>query len=160
MGTREAMIDAMWLSFAAQPGRKVYTFDEAATCKMFASAVLENVVGVVDIVFPEPEKWLREHMEHLRSRTDRVCIVRPAGSWDPDGETLYLDREASSGDRYSGRTMKDHVKALQLLCRQVGKTLHVGGIKNARDLVDIGNWDAEVVDAFWQLVFRGEVIYG
>jgi hypothetical protein len=40
------------------------------------------------------------------------------------------------------------------------KKLFVGCIQNPMDLTDVSNWDAEVVDAYFQLLYHGEVIYG
>jgi len=56
--------------------------------------------------------------------------------------------------------MADYVDALRLLVEQIGVTLFVGGLKSTVQLLDLGNWDAEVVDAFYQLVYRKEIIYG
>ena len=39
-------------------------------------------------------------------------------------------------------------------------TLNVGGLKTMSDLMELGNWDAEVVDAAIQCAIFGEVIYG
>ena len=89
--------------------------------------------------------------------TDNISAVFPIGKINFEGETPWTDFEEQ---KHKSLTMTDYVKALELLCQQVGKTLFVGGIKSPSDLIDAGNWDAEVVDAFYQLAFHGEVIYG
>lgn len=53
-----------------------------------------------------------------------------------------------------------HVKALQLPCDTIGRTLFVGGVNNPLKLADPGHWDVEVADAYLQLAMLGEVIYG
>jgi hypothetical protein len=118
---------------------------------------------IVMTIFPDPEAWLREHLRYLES--DGVCCVYPIRR-DADGvPTRYIDEEyddenESHPDKERDRDMADHIRALQLLCEQIGRTLFVGGLKSPFDLLDAGNWDAEVVDAYWQLVYRREVIYG
>ena len=106
-------------------------------------------------IFPDAEKWLRENVPSMES--DSVSCVRPRGPFKPRGKTEYEDLEEGTTKLCS---FQDHVRALQLLCEQVGSTLFVGGIKSPRDLEDPCNWDAEVVDAYWQLVYYGKVIYG
>lgn len=114
-------------------------------------------------IFEDAEKWLRENFRDLG--WDSVAAVYPLESFNPDrgeklgrtGETKYEDREEASTKFCS---MSDHVRALQLLCEQIGRTLFVGGLKSPFDLIDAGNWDVEVVDAYFQLVYHGKVIYG
>lgn len=105
-------------------------------------------------IFPNAEQWLKENMEDLE--VDSVCAIQRKESYDPAG-TEYRDYEEGTKKTLDE---KDHVKALQLLCDQIGKTLHVGGITSPLQLEDTGNWDVEVVDAFFQLIYHGEVIYG
>ena len=52
-------------------------------------------------------------------------------------------------------------KGVVMVIEQVlaGK-LFVGGLETLEDLMDLGNWDAEVVDAAVQCAIFGEVIYG
>jgi hypothetical protein len=106
-------------------------------------------------VFEDPAAWLRQHVPDMR--VDSVAGVQRISKFDPDGLTAYEDFEE--------QTKKDcdlaaHVWALQLLCEQVGRTLFVGGIKSPLELLDPGNWDVEVVDAYYQLVYYGKVLYG
>ncbi len=107
-------------------------------------------------IFEDAEKWLLENMPGLL--VDSVCSIYRANYDEKSGLCRYRDTEAN--DKEVVCTLRDHVKGLKLLCRQIGKTLFVGGIHSPTDLVDPGNWDAEVVDAFRQLCFYGEVIYG
>lgn len=107
-------------------------------------------------IFPDAEKWLRENLEQYIA-TDRVACVVLTGELDLDGLTRYTDTET---DLDYDRDLAAHVRALQLLCEQVGRTLFVGGVKSPYDLTDPGNWDVEVADAYFQLVALGEVVYG
>lgn len=106
-------------------------------------------------IFPDAETWLITNADDLA--TDRVAAVYPTSSFHPRGLTHYRDQE--TGKKYRCN-MEAHVKALQLLCEQIGRTLFVGGIKSPYDLTDPGSWDVEVVDAYFQLVCLGEVVYG
>lgn len=107
-------------------------------------------------IFPDAEKWLRDNLEQYIA-TDRVACVVPAGELNLDGLTRYTDMET---DLDYDRDMEAHVRGLQLLCEQVGRTLFVGGIGSPYALLDPGNWDVEVADAYFQLVALGEVVYG
>lgn len=124
-------------------------------------------------IFDNAEEWLRINLPDMS--TDRVACVRPVARarFNPDGLTEYEDVEDTSDDRVNEEDedgnrygtlrkscdMAAHVQALRLLCAQIGRTL-VGGLKSPFELVDPGNWDAEVVDAYYQLVMLGEVVYG
>jgi hypothetical protein len=106
-------------------------------------------------VFADPDGWLRKNLWDFT--WDGVAPVVPYGPWLAGQTMQYRDTEEGST---KDCTWADHLTALRLLCEQIGQTLHVGGLKSAIQLTDPGNWDAEVVDAFFQLVYRGEVIYG
>lgn len=106
-------------------------------------------------IFDDAEAWIRENVPDMAA--DSVACVYPITEFNAEWVRSYRDDE---DDERKACTMADHVKALQLLCEQIGRTLFVGGIKSPVDLIDAGNWDAEAVDAYWQLVYRGEVIYG
>ena len=131
-------------------------------------------VPVSVVVFEDADKWLRENLPDMHA--DSVSCVYPLTRFYPDGATPYVDREELTEDQYdrlcSGERdwdgitaikwmkMDDHIRALLLLSEQVGDTLFVGCLKGPYELRDPGNWDAEVVDAFYQLVYYGKVIYG
>ncbi len=132
-----------------------------------------RAVPISVVIFEDADKWLRENLPDMHA--DSVACVYPLTRFYPDGHTPYVDREElteaqyeaiQSGDSLAGitaikqLTMADHLRALLLLSEQVGDTLFVGGLKSPKDLVDPGNWDVEVVDAFYQLVYYGRVIYG
>lgn len=127
-------------------------------------------------VFEDAEAWLRKNLPDMQ--VDSVACVYPLTRFYPDGSTPYVDREELTEEEYArlddhedlgplyrnGKikqaNMADHIRALQLLCEKVGDTLFVGGCNGPKDLVDPGNWDIEVTDAYFQLVFYGKVIYG
>jgi len=111
----------------------------------------------INVIFPDAEAWLKENFRDLTP--DNICPIVRETRWKFDGETLFTDYEDESHPQ-KNLTMADFVKALDLLSQQLGRTLFVGGLKNPVDLVDPCNWDAEVVDALYQLAFYGEVIYG
>lgn len=76
-------------------------------------------------------------------------------------KTMTFDLEDIEEGTKKTLDMGDLVKALQLLTDQIGVKVFVGGQGfGPRDLQDPGNWDVEVVDAFFQLAYHGEVIYG
>lgn len=107
-------------------------------------------------VFPNAEAWLRKNLPNMTA--DTVACVRPSGRLNV--RTLACAYEDVEEGTKKDCTLEDHVRALRQLAELVGVKLFVGGIKNPRELVAPGNWDVEVVDAYWQLVMLGEVIYG
>jgi len=110
---------------------------------------------IVLTIFSDPDRWLRENLPDIN--TDGIAACQPIESINLGGNTRYIDQEEGIEKIC---TWEDHVTALRLLCEQVGKTLFVGDIKNPADLTDAGCWDVEVADAYFQLVYRQEVIYG
>lgn len=116
-------------------------------------------------VLDDAEKWIRDNFHDLM--TDTVCSVLPDHKVDLDGGTRWTDSEEDSDKTLY---MADYVKGLNFLFNQIGRKwkdekghdrgLFVGGITNPHDLLDPCNWDAEVVDAYFQLCYHGEVIYG
>lgn len=113
------------------------------------------MTAITATIIPEAETWLRENMPDLTG--DTVCAVRPIGAIRSNGSVLYEDIEEGTRKVCA---FSDHVAALQLLAAQIGKTLFVGSLTSPTQLEDPCNWDVEVVDAFWQLVYHKEVIYG
>lgn len=105
-------------------------------------------------VFADAEAWLRENIDDISGSS--IGAVQPLGKIDLNGVTEYQDVE--EGDT-KDCTLNDHVNALELLTEQIGKTILAGGIENPHDLRDTGNWDWDVADAFFQLVFYGEIKY-
>jgi hypothetical protein len=106
-------------------------------------------------IFTNAEEWLRNEIPDFT--LDSVAAVYPEGRIDLDGLTRFIDEEEGSSKFLY---MTHYVRALRLLTEQVGQTLFVGGIRSQHDLKDGANWDVEVVDAFYQLAYHGEVIYG
>lgn len=106
-------------------------------------------------VFENPDLWLRENLGSMEG--DGVCPVLPYSGINLGGDMEYEDIEEGSRKTCS---WADHLDALRLLSEQIGKTLFVGGLNAALELTDLGNWDSEVVDAYWQLVYHKQVIYG
>jgi len=106
-------------------------------------------------IFKDAETWITENMPYLVA--DNVCSISRT-VFSPLGLTKYKDYETGEVKMLS---MQDHVNGLRLLCEEIdNKKLFVGGLKNAIELIDAGNWDAEVVDAYRQMCFYGKVIYG
>lgn len=107
-------------------------------------------------IFTDAEAWIKENRPDMF--VDGLAAVYPTTKFGPDGFTAYYDEEE---DRTELKTLADHVEALQKLVNLVSEgKLWVGGIKNPFELADPCNWDVEVVDAYFQLLFHGEVIYG
>jgi hypothetical protein len=115
----------------------------------------EKAISVAIQIFPDAKAWLIENLPDMF--VDGVAAVYPITTFNPNGLTTYRDEEEETEKEC---TLDDHVQALQLLVEQVGKTLFVGSLTSPLQLTDAGNWDIEVVDAYYQLVYRGEVIYG
>jgi hypothetical protein len=119
-------------------------------------------------VLDDAEAWIRENFHDLF--TDSVCSVLPDNVVNLDGKTRWTDSydDAEVPEKMLG--MEDYIKGLSLLFNQIGRKwkdekgndrgLFVGGITNPHDLLDPGCWDAEVVDAYFQLCYYGDVIYG
>lgn len=110
---------------------------------------------IILTIFENPEIWLKKNLP----ATESTCIfgVIRTSKVDLERTTHYQDVEEGGS---FGCNLADHVKALQLLCEKIGRTLFVGGLKSPFELTDPGNWDVEVVDAYYQLVVYGEVLYG
>lgn len=107
------------------------------------------------VILPDAEKFLEENIGDFCP--DGVSAIYPTENWANGDITLY-DEEESEGKTF---TRAQQVAALQKLADEIsGKRLFVGGIENPADLADPCNWDVEVVDAFYQLIYHGEVIYG
>jgi hypothetical protein len=113
---------------------------------------------IKSVVFQDAEAWLRENAPDMY--VDGIAAVHRAGVFQPDGITEYVDYEENDS-LTKGKSMADHIAALQKLCELVdGKKLFVGSVNGSVDLTEPCNWDVEVVDAFFQLLYHGEVIYG
>ncbi len=106
-------------------------------------------------IFEDAEKWIKKNVPLMS--TDMVAVVQPITKFNYKSFTKYQDTEENL---VKSCNLQDHIEALQLLCEQVGRTLFVGGIKSPYSLVDASNWDIEVVDAYYQLVFHKKVLYG
>jgi len=72
---------------------------------------------------------------------------------------VFVDEEGDS-KRYT-MTIKEAEKGVIMLIDKIlnGK-LFFTGCKSFADLMDMGNWDSEVVDAMVQCAVLGDVIYG
>lgn len=129
-----------------------------------AAPASEPNAAITAVIFADPLAWLHEERDALLAVNydGASSMVVEEGLRDDDFEKAVV---CSLGDAEEGIdkavTADDLISALRTLCELVdaGK-LHVGGVRSARDLTDACNWDAEVVDAFWQIVYHGEVIYG
>src|SRR5688500_17074993 len=107
-------------------------------------------------VFPNAEAWLKENLEYMA--TDNIAAVYPTNVDADKIEATYFDEEEGL-EKSVGK--ERHVEMLAELVRLISEEkLFVGGIKNPMDLTDTGNWDVEVADAYFQLLYHGEVIYG
>lgn len=131
----------------------------AVVGKVFEMARAANSDAITATIFPDPLGWLRENANDFWpdsvSSMDRTQI-----NWDEPTVCELRDEEEELTDPKS-LTADDLVAALAKLCELVNeRKLFVGGVRSAHDLRDGGNWDCEVVDAFWQIAYHGEVIYG
>ena len=71
-----------------------------------------------------------------------------------------IDDDTDEPKRYVvdiAKAEKGVTKVIELI---LAEKLFVGGIRTVEDLMELGNWDAEVVDAAIQCAIFGEVIYG
>jgi hypothetical protein len=109
-------------------------------------------------IFPNAEEWLKENLRDFAVDGIAAVYPYPTYKFNADFGRTYFDEEE---DKLKYATLNDHVAALKLLCELVDqKKLFVGGVTNAQELTDGCNWDVEVVDAYFQLIYHGEVIYG
>lgn len=116
-------------------------------------------------IFEDAEKWIIDNVPDMG--IDAVASVYPVEPINVEtlkGSILFVndnDSDDPTERRVKRLNMHDLVKGLQLLAKEIGdKKLFVGGIKSPTELMDAGNWDVEVVDAYFQLCMLGEVIYG
>lgn len=122
-------------------------------------------IAIVATIIPDAEAFIRDNIADIYSCLDTVCaiVVQKKLKFDPFQNAVYCDEGGQDDPPNNVKTctMNDHVQALKLLADLIGqRKLFVGGITNPADLADLGQWDAEVADAFMQLCYRGEVIYG
>lgn len=107
-------------------------------------------------IFNNAEAWLLRNMPDME--VDWVSSMRRIHYDAKTGAATYKDLEK---DEEIWVPMSAHVQGLEKLVKLVNEEkLFVGGISTPIELLNLTNWDAEVVDAFWQLVCYGEVIYG
>jgi hypothetical protein len=112
---------------------------------------------IVAPIFEDAEAWLKDALPDMY-----VDGISPVYRTKLDKETftgIYADEEEDGVRKEI--TLEHHVEGLKKLVELVAnKKLFVGGVRNPMDLVDMCNWDVEVVDAYFQLLYHGEVIYG
>jgi hypothetical protein len=122
------------------------------------SIILSEVIGMTTInatIIPDAEAWLKENIKDMSS--DSVSAVYVTGINTDFSITLFDEEEGQK----KSFTLEQQVVALQKLADEIaGKRLFVGCLKSPTQLADPCNWDVEVADAFFQLVYHGEVIYG
>ena len=107
-------------------------------------------------IFNDAESFLTENI--TKFHVDNVSSVFPVKGDLQEGSVVYID---DYEETKKTKNMTDHVKALRKLVKLIDdKKLFVGGITSSSELTDPCNWDVEVADAFFQLVYHGEVIYG
>ena len=107
-------------------------------------------------IFQDVEGWLQENLKDFE--VDGVSAVYPYSGFTKEWSRTYFDEEENVAKVCS---FEEHVKALRLLCELIdGEKLFVGMVNSAQELTDPCNWDVEVVDAYFQLIYHGEVIYG
>lgn len=114
------------------------------------------MTAITSVIIPDAEAFIRENIHDFTY--DIHSVVYPLTTFQEDGSRSYWDME--EGKRKDVGII-EHVHALRLLAQLIDeKKLHVGGLKSAIELIDPCNWDVEVVDSYFQLIFHGEVIYG
>ena len=107
-------------------------------------------------IIPDAEAFLLENMPDME--VDRHCAITRSMYGTKAGAATYFDEEENA---YKNVTLTEHVVALQKMAELIdAKKLYVGCLDSASELADMANWDVEVVDAFFQLAYHGEVIYG
>lgn len=117
---------------------------------------MENKTQIFAPIFEDAEGFLKENLKDFF--VDGVSAVYPVSKFDDNFSRTYFDEEEEKELTFD---FKRHVDALILLVKMVNaKQLFVGGITSAIDLTEPCNWDIEVVDAYFQLIYHGEVIYG
>lgn len=137
--------------------------DELCERLNFPPKAPENDTIIGGVIFADPVAWLREEAESVCC-LDGVSSMRLISyrALNMDGPiACHVYDEEEDDQKGKDLTPDDLVATLRKLCELVdGGKLFVGGVRKAQDLTDAGNWDAEVVDAFWQIAYHDEVIYG
>lgn len=111
---------------------------------------------IVAPIFTDAEAWLKENLSDMF--VDTVSAVYPQSGFNEEMGRTYWDEEEGL---VKSVTFEEHVKGLEKLVQLISeKKLFVGGVTNPIDLTDPCNWDVEVVDAYFQILYHGEVIYG
>lgn len=114
------------------------------------------------VIFSDPYKWLKDEAEYI-CHLDGISSMDVSGDPDMDAAVAVtvFDECDESQTAGKGATPDELVDALRKMCELIdGKKLFVGGLTSSHELTDTGNWDVEVTDAYWQIVYHGEVIYG
>ncbi len=104
-------------------------------------------------IISDAEAWIKENIRDLS--TDGVSAMNLDEVSSDFSISLY-DEEENFVKTF---TLEQQVAALQKLADDIGNNRLYVGIA-AQDLADPCYWDVEVVDAFFQLIYHGEVIYG
>jgi hypothetical protein len=109
-------------------------------------------------IFENAEEFIKGEIKDLQ--VDGVSSVWKT-KVHPDFSVTYAHEEDEGEEPVEiTKTLADHVTALEKMVQLItNKELFVGGVRNPIDLTDPCNWDVEVVDAYFQLVALGEVIY-
>lgn len=114
------------------------------------------MTAITATIIPNAEAFLVENLRDFG--VDGIATVYPDKPFTEDFGRSYHDEEENESKFVS---FEDHVKALGQLAQLITEQkLSVGCIANPVDLAEPCNWDVEVVDAYFQLCYHGEVIYG
>lgn len=112
---------------------------------------------IIAPIFTDAEAWLKDALPDMY--VDGISSVYRTKLDKETFTGIYADEEEDGVRKEI--TLEAHVKGLEKLVQLVSeKKLFVGGVRNPIELTDMCNWDAEVVDAYFQLLYHGEVIYG
>lgn len=108
-------------------------------------------------IIDDAEKWLKENIRDFS--LDNFCAVYPK-TINEDFSINLCDEEED--DKCKIITLAEQVEALcELVNRLTSGRLFVGGFsRSAVGIDDTSNWDVEVWDAFFQLCYHKDVIYG
>jgi hypothetical protein len=135
----------------------IYFLDTCAQCAIiYLVREINTMTQISAVIIPNAEGFIKENLADFA--VDGISAVYPHSKLTDQFGRTYFDEEEGKAKFVN---FESHVTSLEKLVELISdKKLFVGGITNPVDLADPCNWDAEVVDAYFQILYHGEVIYG
>lgn len=116
------------------------------------------MTAITATIISNAEEWIKTEVPDMC--VDGVSCVYPVTNFcaNLDGSTTFVDSYEGTKKNIP---FERYIEALKMLATEIdNKKLFVGSLNFGAELADSCNWDVEVVDAYFQLIYHGEVIYG